>query len=77
MKRLIIAIIFLTGCAQPNNQMDYLIKKFPHTVVEPATGLLQQHGYEFIMEDTVKKQIYAVSFYPFSETKISSIRNIR
>ena len=56
--------------------MNNLRKMYPKCKIEPATGLIQQNGFEFIIIDSVN-QITAVSFYAFSESKIYSIRNIR
>lgn len=78
MKKLLIliGIVFLLSCADQTKRQKFLEKQYPHSKVEPATGLIQRDGYEFIVIDT-SNQIIAVSFYPFSETKISDLRNIR
>ena len=49
---------------------------FPERKIEPATGLIKSGGYDFITIDSTG-QIIAVRFYPFSETKVSSFRNVR
>jgi hypothetical protein len=49
---------------------------YPECKVEPATGIIQRDGYDFIVIDT-SFQIIAVRFYPFSEKAISDLRNIR
>ena len=78
MKKLIIFTLFLalSSCADQNKRQQYLQKVYPGSKVEPATGLIQHNGYDFIVIDTTG-QIIAVSFYPFSESKISQLRNIR
>lgn len=78
MKKLILltAVVLLIGCVDRTQQLNNLKKMYPSSKVEPSTGLIQQQGYEFIVIDTTG-QIIAVSFYPFSEAKISSMRNIR
>lgn len=59
-----------------NNITIKLIEEETMNKIEPATGLIQREGYDFIIIDTTY-QIIAVQYYPFSETKISSLRNIR
>jgi hypothetical protein len=76
-KILLIAVLALTSCV---NQMDRLKdaqKKYPKCIVQPSTSLLAREGYEIMVEDTINNQIYVLSYYPFSSTKISSIRNIK
>ncbi len=68
--------IFLSSCADEFKRMENAKKLFPKSKVEPSTGIIKEKGYELIAIDT-SGQIIAISFYPFSETKISSIRNIR
>lgn len=78
MKKLFILIgmLFLVSCADQAKRQAYLEKLYPKCKVEPATGLIQREGYDFIVIDSTN-QIIAVSFYPFSERKIGSLRNIR
>jgi len=78
MKKIIFGLIMvsLMSCADQNNRKKHLEKLYPACKVEPATGLIQQHGFDFIVIDTTH-QIFAVDFYPFSETKINTLRNIR
>lgn len=81
MKKLCMVAITLLAftalsCADQNNRLRNLQKMYPKSKVEPSTGLVQRDGYDFIVIDSTT-QIIAVSFYPFSETKISSFRNIR
>ncbi len=76
-KLIIIALaIGMMGCADATNRQKHLQTLYPHCKVEPATGLIQRDGYNFIVIDSTK-QIIAVSFYPLSETKILDLRNIR
>jgi len=72
----LLASLAFVGCADENKRMQYLKNAYPNSKVEPATGLIQQSGYEFIVIDSTG-QIIAVSFYIGSETKICSFRNIR
>jgi len=69
-------IAMMSSCADQNKRLQSLKKMYPKCKVEPSTGLIQNQGYEFIVIDSIN-QIIAVSFYPFSETKIQSLRNIR
>jgi hypothetical protein len=74
---LVLAVLALTSCV---NQMDRLRdaqKKYPKCIVQPTTSMLARDGYDIMVEDTITNQIYVVSYYPFSTTKISSIRNIK
>lgn len=68
--------IGLMGCVDATNRQKHLQSIYPNCKVEPATGLIQRDGYDFIVIDT-NNQIIAVCFYPFSETKIENLRNIR
>lgn len=79
MKKILIAIMLIGlmgSCADQNKRMETLKKMYPKCKVEPSTGLIQNQGYEFIVIDSTT-QIIAVSFYPFSERKIQSLRNVR
>lgn len=76
MKKLIIGILLLTSCADSNKRLEFLKTQYPNSKVEPATGLIQQQGYEFIIIDSTL-QIIAVDFYLFSETKVYALRNVR
>ena len=73
---LILITILLNSCVDQNKRLNNLKQTFPNCKVEPSTGLVQQNGFEFIVIDS-SNQIIAVSFYPFSETKINYLRNIR
>ena len=73
---LIVALSMLCSCADQTKRQHHLQTLYPTCKIEPATGLIQQSGYEFIVIDSTM-QIIAVSYYPFSETKISDLRNIR
>jgi len=74
---LVLSVLGFTSCV---NQMDRLKdaqKKYPKCIVQPTTSLLARDGYEIMVEDTITNQIYVISYYSFSTTKISSIRNIK
>lgn len=73
---LITTTLLLISCADQQKRQKHLQSLYPSCKVEPATGLIQQNGYDFIVIDTTN-QIIAVDFYPFSESKIISLRNIR
>lgn len=73
---LILVSTALISCADQTKRQKHLESLYPKCKVEPATGLIQRDGYEFIVIDTTL-QIIAVDFYPFSESKISYLRNIR
>jgi hypothetical protein len=73
---LLALITLLVSCADQTKRQQHLQKIYPGCKVEPATGLIQQNGYDFIVIDTTN-QIIAVDFYPFSESKIHALRNIR
>ena len=68
--------LLISSCADQTKRQQHLQSIYPKSRVEPATGLIQHSGYEFIVLDSAM-QIIAVDFYPFSETKIRSLRNIR
>lgn len=78
MKRLLLILVStaLISCADQNKRQKHLESLYPKCKVEPATGLIQTNGYDFIVIDSTM-QIIAVEFYPFSESKISFLRNIR
>jgi len=76
-KLLILALsIGLMSCADQTKRQSHLQSVYPNCKIEPATGLIQQQGYDFIVIDTTG-QIISAEYYPFSETKIMSLRNIR
>lgn len=72
----ILLITTLISCADQTKRQKTLQSIYPNTKVEPATGLMQRSGFDFIVIDTTN-QIIAVSFYPFSESKIMKLSNIR
>jgi hypothetical protein len=79
MKKIAILILIaaiLLCCADASKRQKHLQKVYPKCKVEPAAGIIKEKGYQFIVIDTTG-QIIAVDFYPFSESKISSLRNIR
>lgn len=69
-------IAMMSSCADENKRLQSLKKMYPNCKVEPSTGIIQNQGYEFIVIDSTN-QIIAVSFYPWSETKVQGLRNIR
>lgn len=71
-----LTLILLSSCANEQNRYNTLKKLYPNSKVEPSTGIIKNSGYDWIIIDSTM-QIVAVSFYPFSETKISNFRNIR
>jgi hypothetical protein len=79
MKKIIlfaISALTILSCADQNKRFQNLKKMYPNCKIEPATGLIQNQGYDFIVIDTTM-QIIAVDFYLGSETKITRLRNIR
>ena len=66
-----------TSCVSDYDRVADAKKKYPNSVVTPSTGIIKRDGYEITVEDTLTHQIYAISYYPFSTTKISNIVNIR
>ena len=79
-KILIIAISILAiSCMDFNKRQQNLQKMYPKNIITPATSLIRGSGndYEFLMEDTINNQIYAVSFGTWSYTRIASIRNVK
>lgn len=79
MKKLLVLLstIFILSCTDEQKRMKDCQSKFPGKIVEPATGMIQQEVYEFIVIDTVNLQIIAIKYRPFSEKAISNMRNIR
>lgn len=75
-KVLVLVSVILMSCADQTKRQQHLTKLYPAAKIEPATGIIQQNGYDFIVIDS-SMQIIAVEFYPFSETKILNLRNIR
>lgn len=81
-KLMIIGLSILTiGCMDFHKRQVNLQKMYPKYVITPATSLLRNSGndfgYEFLMEDTINHQIYAVRFGTWSHTRIADIRNIK
>ncbi len=77
-KSIIILLLCITmmSCADQQKRREHLQSMYPGCKVEPATGLIQQNGYDFIVIDSTN-QIIAVGFYGWSETGIRSLRNVR
>ena len=76
-KTLLLAVLVLTSCVNQLDRLKDAQKKYPKCIVQPTTSLLSREGYEVMVEDTINNQIYVLSYYPFSSTKISDIRNIK
>lgn len=76
-KTLLLAVLVLTSCVNQIDRLKDAQKKYPKCIVQPTTSMLSQQGYEVMVEDTIENQIYVLSYYPFSTTKISAIRNIK
>jgi len=74
---IILLTILITSCVSDYDRLEDCRKKYKNSIVTPSTNLLARQGYEITVEDTITNQIYAISYYPFSSTKISSITNIR
>lgn len=79
MKKLLLLGIglILCSCVDQTKRLNRAQVLYPKCVVQPTTSLLSQGGYDVMVEDTISNQIYALRFYPFSETTISDIRNIK
>jgi hypothetical protein len=79
MKKLltILSIASLTSCVNAIDRLNDAQKKYPKCIVQPSTSLLARTGYEVMVEDTITNNIYVLSYYPYSTTKISDIRNIK
>ena len=79
MKKLIIIglSILAISCMDFHKRQTNLQKMQPKNIITPATSLLQNNGYDFLMEDTINNKLYAVRFGEFSYTRISEIRNIK
>ena len=79
MKKIILiacVLAFSIGCADQVKRQKYLQSQYPSCKIEPATGIIQNAGYEFLVIDSTG-QMVAVQFYQFSETKILSLKNVR
>lgn len=79
MKKLILLTLILSmySCIDQMDRLKDTQKKYPKCVVQPTTSLLSQQGYDIMVEDTITNQIYVISYYGFSSTKIYKIRNIK
>jgi len=78
MKQILFLLLFTltVSCTDQVNRQKHLQKLYPNCKIEPATSIIKQSGFDFIVIDSTN-QIIAVDFYMFSETKIWSLRNIR
>lgn len=66
----------LFSCVDQNKRLEHAKKTFYPSKVEPATGLIQEKGFDFIVIDSAG-QIIAIDYAEFSETRISAMRNVR
>lgn len=66
----------LTSCADELKRQKYLEKAYPNCKVEPATGMIKEKGYDYLLVYP-DNQMVGVSFYPGSENKIMGLRNVR
>lgn len=74
---LALAVLTLTSCVNEMDRLKDAQKKYPKCIVQPTTSLLAREGYQIMVEDTITNQIYVLSYYAGSSTKIWSIRNIK
>lgn len=74
---IILSLFLFVGCIDESKRMEFLKEKYPEYKIEPATSILKSSGIEYILVDTLSDHIYGVSFWGFSETRISNFRNIR
>lgn len=65
------------SCASDYDRLADAKKKYPNCIVTPSTQLLSHQGFEITVEDTITGQIYAISYYVGSTTRIHQVRNIR
>jgi len=79
MKKILIILtsILVISCMDFHERQINLQKMYPKNIITPATGIIADKGYQFLMEDTINNQIYAVKFGEFSYTRIAGIRNIK
>ena len=79
MKKLLLTLplLWLSSCIDQMDRLADAQKKYPKCVIQPTTSLLARNGYDIMVEDTISNQIYVIQYYPFSTTKIISIRNIK
>lgn len=73
----ILSLFGLTGCVNQMDRLNDAQKKYPKCIIQPTTSLLAREGYDIMVEDTISNQIYVIQYWPFSTTKIVSIRNIK
>lgn len=80
MKKLVviaIASLLLASCVDQLDRIKDAQSKYPKAVVQPTTSLLSRDGFDVMVEDTISNQIYVIDYYPFSTSKVHSIRNIK
>lgn len=76
-KLLIILTVLYSSCVDYTAREKDLKSKYPQCIILPPSALIQERGFDLMMEDTITKSIYAVSYYPGSTTKISQMRIIK
>lgn len=74
---LVLSTILLTSCIDQSHRLMDAQKRYPKCVVQPSTSLIAREGYDVMVEDTISNQIYVLRYYPFSETRVADIRNIK
>jgi hypothetical protein len=79
MKKILILLplLWLSSCIDQMDRLNDAQHKYPKCVIQPTTSLLSRDGYDIMVEDTIANQIYVLSYYPFSTSKIADIRNIK
>lgn len=77
MKKTLLILALLTSCVSDYDRVEDCKLKYKNAIVTPSTGMIKSNGYSVTVEDTITGQIYAVSYYPFSSSKIANIVNIR
>jgi hypothetical protein len=74
---MLLSLILLFSCADYSERIKTIEKKYPKCIVLPSLpnreNRQSHYSYDVIVKDTINKQMYGISFYPFSETKISQI----
>lgn len=76
-KLLIILVILYSSCVDYTAREKDLKNKYPQCIILPPSALIQEQGFQLMMEDTITKSIYAICYYPGSTTKISQMRIIK
>lgn len=71
----IVLSVLLSSCADARKQEDFLRKTYPKCTIRPATGLVKNQGYDFVIIDSLNN-VVAVDFYPFSESEILYLKTV-